>query len=77
MTNASLRYTLLFASALQVFGAGHDVSRLLERAIQTRDAGALGARESAIGRLNEAARQALLDRFDRLRGELPLVARAA
>jgi hypothetical protein len=77
MTNASLRYTFLFTSALQVLGSDHDVSRQLERAVRTHDPEALAAGERAIKDLNEADRQTLLDRFDELWDELPLKARAA
>jgi hypothetical protein len=77
MMTASLRHTLLFASALQVLGADHEVSRMLERAVQTRDPDAVTAGERAIEGLDETDRQTLLDRFDGLWGDLPVEARAA
>jgi hypothetical protein len=74
MMTASLRHTLLFASALQVLGADHEVSCMLERAVQTRDPEAVKAAERAIEGLNETDLQTLLDRFDGLWGDLPVEA---
>ena len=75
--NQTLHQTLLFASALQVLGADHEIARLLEHAVRTRDPEAMAAGERAIEKLDEPDRKALFDRLDGLWGELPVEVRAA
>ncbi len=73
----NLRRTLLFASALQLLGAEHEVARRLEAAVQQRDAADLAAAEAAIENLGESERLALLVRLEELCDQLPSEALAA
>ncbi len=73
----NLRRTLLFASALQLLGAEHEVARRLEAAVQQRDAADLAAAEAAIETLGESERLALLVRLEELCDQLPSEALAA
>ncbi len=73
----NLRRTLLFASALQLLGAEHEVARRLEAAVQQPDAADLAAAEAAIENLGESERLALLVRLEELCDQLPSEALAA
>lgn len=73
----NLRQTLLFAASLQTFGAGHDLTLLLERGTFSRDPDTRISGELAIASLNEADRDALMQCYELLCGELPPEARAA
>lgn len=70
----NLRHTLLFASALQVLGADHDLTRHLEDVVRQRDSEPL---DDKIVHLPGDERQQLLARFEELLCQLPEEARAA
>jgi hypothetical protein len=74
MVPNNLRHTLLFASALQVLGTDHNLTRHLEDVVRERDR---KPANDEIVRLPNDEREQLLARFEELMCQLPEEARAA
>lgn len=70
----NLRHTLLFASALQVLGADHELTCHLEDVVRERDRKPANEK---ISHLPNDEREQLLARFEELMCQLPEEARAA
>ena len=64
----NLRHTLLFASALQLFGAEHQLTRRLEENLKRRKQSTV---DDAITRLPSDMREKLLARYKELACQLP------
>jgi hypothetical protein len=65
-----LRYTVMYAAGLQVFGPDHHFTKLVEGRLT--DGTASGSDGDPVGDLSDAERSELLERYDQIMRSLPV-----